>query len=97
MQIGTRWKVGQSPPSGLPQPLLDAISATEAAQIIAPTTSSVTHLWTLTWMERRPICTLDSGVVLTIGVDGEVHRSDGETTDDVNPYLPGDNDDWLSS
>jgi len=97
MQIGTRWTVGQNPPSGLPQALLDAIALTEAEHTRLSSSTSLPQAWTLTWMERRPICTLDSGVVLTIDGSGEVHRSDSESYAETDSHLHEDNDDWLSS
>lgn len=63
MQLGTRWSVGATPPSDLPEPVLAAISATEAE--LAGTDTSQWR-WTLTWLERRPVVQLDDGTTIRV-------------------------------
>jgi hypothetical protein len=91
MQIGTRWAVGQTPPDNLPELLVEAIQDEENGL----TSSNNSMHWTLTWMERRPTCTLDSGRVLKIGPDGKVLRSDGENQWSDAADETQDDDDWL--
>jgi hypothetical protein len=97
MQIGTRWVAGQSPTQNLPQEMLDSIKEIEREAGITSTPTVNGPCWTLTWMERRPICTLDSGVELTIGQDGEVLRADESETKHISDFSDTDNDDWLKS
>ncbi|MEL0256224.1 MAG: hypothetical protein VW917_01470 [Pontimonas sp.] len=52
--------MGQAPPS-LPEPLRTEIEAIEAN---LSEQERVTLRWTLTWLENRPVVTLDNGVTL---------------------------------
>jgi hypothetical protein len=63
MQLGTRWTVGQEPPSRLPDDLKQRISAIEAG-LEAPAEGQYPMRWTLTWLEGRPIVELDDGTIL---------------------------------
>lgn len=60
MQLGSRFSVGQAPPS-LPEPLRTEIEAIEAR---LSGQERETLRWTLTWLENRPVVTLDNGVIL---------------------------------
>ncbi len=60
MQRGSLFSVGQAPPS-LPEPLRTEIEAIEAN---LSEQERVTLRWTLTWLENRPVVTLDNGVTL---------------------------------
>ncbi len=60
MQLGSRFSVGQALPS-LPEPLRTEIEAIEAN---LSEQERVTLRWTLTWLENRPVVTLDNGVTL---------------------------------
>ena len=66
MRLGTRWPVGQTPPSALDEAWCAAIARAEAGGI---TTGS----WTLTWLEGYPRVTHDSG--LEIGIGGTPHAA----------------------
>lgn len=81
MQLGTRWTVGDQPPSSVPEALREQIAAVEAtipggqlAQVGKPK-------WTLTWLEGRPVAELDSGVVVELDASGQavVRKSDDDT------------------
>jgi len=61
MQLGTRWSVGDTPPSILPAAVLAAIIVSEAGLIGVDTTS---WRWTLTWLEGKPVVQLDDGTTL---------------------------------
>ncbi len=60
MQLGSRFSVGQAPPS-LPESLRTEIEAVEAR---LSGQERETLRWTLTWLENRPVVTLDNGVTL---------------------------------
>jgi hypothetical protein len=62
MQLGTRWSVGDEPPSRLPAVVVAAIADVESEFTDIDTTA---WRWTLTWLEGRPVVELDDGTVLT--------------------------------
>jgi len=84
MQLGTRWPVGAPAPGRLPTPVLEAVARVE--DDVAGHDTSGWH-WTLTWLEGRPVVTLDDGTVVTLDADTgtavvreaeeEADRSDG--------------------
>lgn len=57
MQIGNRWRLGATPPSGLPAEFLRQLAAAEATA----SAQEREQWWTLTWLEGRPIARLDGG------------------------------------
>ncbi len=61
MQLGTRWPVGDEPPSRLPEVMVGAIADIESELSGVDTAS---WRWTLTWLEGRPVVELDDGTVL---------------------------------
>lgn len=75
MQIGTRWRVGTPPPAGMPEPFLTALDDAAVGD----------GVWTITWLEGRPVGEHESGLRLALGPDGVVR----DDTDD-------EDDDWLS-
>ncbi len=63
MQLGTRWMVGDEPPSRLPDDLKQAIRDTEAG--LPPLAQGEYPMrWTLTWLEGRARVELDDGTTL---------------------------------
>ncbi len=66
MQLGTRWSVGDEPPSSLPPVMVGAIADVEreledgAAEGVDPSN----WRWTLTWLEGRAVVELDDGTTL---------------------------------
>lgn len=64
MQLGTRWATGSAAPASVPAALRPAIAETEAR--------GVTGMWTLTWLEGRPIAELDAGWEVLVTASGEV-------------------------
>ncbi|MGA1446238.1 MAG: hypothetical protein ACO35C_01030 [Pontimonas sp.] len=60
MQLGSRFSVGQAPTS-LPGSLIAEMETIEAT---LNDEERVTLRWTLTWLENRPVVTLDNGVTL---------------------------------
>lgn len=64
MQLGTRWPTGSDAPASVPAALLPAISEVEER--------GVTGMWTLTWLEGRPIAELDAGWEVLLTASGEV-------------------------
>lgn len=69
MQLGTRWSVGEQPPSRIPAEVVEAIRSVEA-EIAHLDTSN--WRWTLTWLEGRPVVELDDGTTIRLGHDGSV-------------------------
>jgi hypothetical protein len=65
MQLGTRWTAGSQPPASVPVELHETIAKVEEHLPEGPRPG-----WTLTWLERRPIAELDTGVTVTLGADG---------------------------
>ncbi len=69
MQLGTRFAVGATPPSNLPQAVTDAIASVEWSLDGIDTSQ---WRWTLTWLEGRPVVELDDGTFIRMGHDGVV-------------------------
>ena len=61
MQLGTRWSVGDAPPTSLTDEHIARIRASEAE---LPTEDRSLR-WTLTWLEGRPVVELDNGLIVT--------------------------------
>ena len=59
MMVGSRFLVGADIPAAIPAPLHDDIRAVEARLSNEEKTSL---RWTLTWLEGRPVVTLDNGI-----------------------------------
>ncbi|MFC5338244.1 Fe-S oxidoreductase [Leucobacter denitrificans] len=98
MQLGVRWRAGDPPHRGVPQVLLDAVRATEAAH---PAGES----WTLTWLEGRPraeLISADATVLAEVYLDaaGQVqavnHDAQAPGTGAVDNADTDDDDDWLN-
>lgn len=70
MQLGTRWTSGDEPPKGVPEALARGIRSVDSA-IPDDELGQPRPRWTLTWLEGRPIAELDTGVLVTLGDDGE--------------------------
>ncbi|GAA1913007.1 hypothetical protein GCM10009775_02010 [Microbacterium aoyamense] len=70
MQLGTRWTSGDEPPKAVPDAVARAVREVDAA-IPDDDLGQPRPRWTLTWLEGRPIAELDTGVIVTIGQDGE--------------------------
>ncbi|MCC6376523.1 MAG: hypothetical protein IT191_05840 [Microbacteriaceae bacterium] len=68
MQLGTRWRLGSTPPVRLPEVVVDAIKNVESTE-----TDLNARYWTLTWLEGRPVVELDpaesTGPFIEIRVD----------------------------
>ena len=58
MMVGSRFSVGADIPSSIPQDLQEEIRAVEDSLTDGERASL---RWTLTWLEGRPIITLDNG------------------------------------
>jgi hypothetical protein len=69
MQLGTRWSVGDEPPSRLPVEVVEAIARVEGELAEVATDG---WRWTLTWLEGRPVVELDDGTVIRIDHEGAV-------------------------
>lgn len=69
MQLGTRWAVGDTPPARLDSPVILAIRDVEA-QLAEVDTSA--WRWTLTWLESRPVVTLDDGTTILVSREGTI-------------------------
>ncbi|NYF11056.1 hypothetical protein HDC94_002212 [Leifsonia sp. AK011] len=69
MQLGTRWTVGEQPPSRLTEDVVAAIAGVEAELAGIDTTG---WRWTLTWLEGRPVAELDDGTVVRVDHTGAI-------------------------
>ena len=69
MQLGTRWIVGEKPPSRLTEDVVAAIAGVEAELVGIDTTG---WRWTLTWLEGRPVAELDDGTVIRVDHTGAI-------------------------
>ena len=70
MQLGTRWTSGDEPPQAVPEALRRGIRSVDDA-VPDDDLGQPRPRWTLTWLEGRPIAELDTGVIVTLGADGE--------------------------
>jgi len=60
MQLGTRWAVGEQPPASLPEVVAYAVQTVEE-ELVATDVETTGWNWTLTWLEAKPVVTLDDG------------------------------------
>ena len=87
MQLGTRWSVGDAPPAGLPEVVVEAVRAVED-ELRAEDVDTHGWRWTLTWLERLPIIELDDGTVVTYNPveDTATIRQHDEASGDDDAY-----------
>ncbi|MGO4535471.1 hypothetical protein [Leifsonia sp. 2MCAF36] len=60
MQLGTRWAVGEPHPASLPEVVAYAVQTVEE-ELVATDVETAGWNWTLTWLEAKPVVTLDDG------------------------------------
>ena len=60
MQLGTRWAVGAEAPAALPEVVTYAVRTVEE-ELVATDVDTAGWSWTLTWLEGKPVVTLDDG------------------------------------
>jgi hypothetical protein len=60
VQLGTRWRIGTTPPASLPDPVRAAVRTVEE-ELAATGQATAGWGWTLTYLEGRPIVDLDDG------------------------------------
>jgi hypothetical protein len=60
MQLGTRWAVGEQSPASLPEVVAYAVQTVEE-ELVATDVETTGWKWTLTWLEAKPVVTLDDG------------------------------------
>lgn len=80
MQLGTRWTAGEEPPAAVPPELRAAIADVDTA-VLAGQGGTPAPRWTLTWLEKRPVAELDTGVIVRLTSSGDVvveHDDDDE-------------------
>jgi len=65
MQLGTRWSVGETPPSAVPETMVVAVRQVEA-ELAEDGVDASTWRWTLTFLEGRPIAELDDGTAVRL-------------------------------
>ena len=84
MQLGTRWSVGDTPPTGLPEVIVAAVKTVED-ELRAEDVVTTDWRWTLTWLERLPIIELDDGTIITFNPStgsATIRQRDDTTEDD---------------
>lgn len=89
MQIGTRWPVGGEVPAKLPAPFVEAVRDVERDQQLTG------GMWTLTWLEGRPVAEHPEGVRLALQADGTVSVGSLAALEEIEGAEDED-DDWLS-
>ena len=90
MRLGARWQVGDAPHASVPSALHAVIAEREAAN---PTATS----WTLTWLEGRPRCELDTGESVELNAAGEIQVVQRAVGDEgrIDGIVDSEDDDWL--
>ena len=88
MQIGTRWAAGTQAPASIPSHMATVITELEQSDVALGS-----GMWTLTFLEQRPVATHQSGTVVALDGGGSVVVDTGS---DVDSTWAGDDDDWLS-
>ena len=63
MQLGSRWPLGGTAPSDLPEVVEIALQAVEE-ELAAGDSDTSAWRWTLTWLEGSPVIELDDGTVI---------------------------------
>ncbi|MCP2030644.1 hypothetical protein L1277_000708 [Okibacterium sp. HSC-33S16] len=84
MQLGTRWSVGDPPPTGLPDVIVAAVRTVED-ELRAEDVPTAGWRWTLTWLERLPIVELDDGTRITFNPStgsATIRQQDDASEDD---------------
>jgi hypothetical protein len=71
MQLGTRWTAGSPPPAAVPAELHTQIAAVER-DLPVDALGAAAPRWTLTWLERRPVAELETGVIVSLDATGRV-------------------------
>lgn len=90
MQLGTRWPVGGTVPSGLPHVVEIAVTAVEE-ELDAVGEDTSAWRWTLTWLEGKPVIELDDGTVIRYNA-GE---DSATITQPVESAGDDDEEEWL--
>ncbi len=86
MQLGSRWAVGETPPSKLPEVVTYAVSTVEE-ELTATDVDTAGWRWTLTWLEGKPVVELDDGTVIRYN-----YEEDSATITQVVETEPSDYD-----
>lgn len=105
MQMGARWRVGETPHRGVPPTLHHCVAELEKQ---FPDADS----WTLTWLEGRPVLALDAVAIVHVSATGIITtriQQDSPVNGSATPFAtPGefsqnnspddeDDDDWLAN
>ncbi|GGF31566.1 hypothetical protein GCM10010922_03300 [Microbacterium sorbitolivorans] len=77
MQLGTRWRAGDEVPASVPAAIRGGIAEVES-RLPADDPAS---MWTLTFLEGRPIAELDAGYEVILEASGDVTISSFELED----------------
>ena len=89
MQLGTRWTLGGTLPTGLPHVVEIAVKAVED-DLTALAVDTSAWRWTLTWLETKPVIELDDGTVIRFNpVDDSATITQPSTSSD------DDDEDWI--
>ncbi|GAA3584292.1 hypothetical protein GCM10022198_04440 [Klugiella xanthotipulae] len=92
MQLGTRWRFGETPPGRLSAAVVSALAVAER-DAAHNATEAAGYVWTLTWLEGHAVCELDECTRVVQRADGSVGI---ESITDQNDFV-GEcpEDDWL--
>ena len=85
MQLGTRWAVGEQAPASLPEVVAYAVQTVEE-ELVATDVETTGWNWTLTWLEAKPVVTLDDGT--------EIHYNPTEDSATITQLVEADASDY---
>ncbi|TFD62773.1 hypothetical protein E3T39_02245 [Cryobacterium suzukii] len=89
MQLGTRWTLGGTLPTGLPHVVEIAVRAVEE-DLTELAVDTSTWRWTLTWLESKPVIELDDGTIIRFNpVD------DSATITQPSTNVDDDDEEWI--
>lgn len=95
MQLGSRWRYGDTPHPGVPEALHSAIANAEASHVSGSS-------WTLTWLEGRARVELladDGSVLADLSIDAHgrvVAKNSPAGGAQLGGSTDEDDDDWLA-
>lgn len=81
MRIGTRWRAGEKPHDSVPAVVHEFLAEAENR-------FAAGRMWTLTWLEGLPVCTLDDLCSVTVSGISEISGADEtETAEEDDSWL----------
>jgi hypothetical protein len=85
MQLGTRWATGEQAPDSLPEVVTYAVSTVEE-ELVATDVDTTGWRWTLTWLEGKPVVTLDDGTEIRYNPQDDTATITQPVSSDTSDY-----------